>query len=90
MGYDILSFETDGSERFIEVKATRSNVGPANFFFTANEFQKAKETENYYIYMVYDVISESPKIWALKNPFYPKSENAVMTPVNYRVIINAT
>jgi hypothetical protein len=89
-GYDILSFEIDGKNRFIEVKATRSNVGPANFFFTANEFQKAKETENYYIYMVYDVTSESPKIWAIKNPFYPENKNALMTPMTYRVIINAT
>jgi hypothetical protein len=89
-GYDILSFEINGINRFIEVKATRSNVGPANFFFTANEFQKAKETENYYIYMVYDVTSESPKIWAIKNPFYPENKNALMTPMTYRVIINAT
>lgn len=89
LGYDILSFETDGTKRFIEVKATRSNVGSANFFFTANELQTAQETDNYFIYMVYDVTSESPKVWAIKNPFNPENKNAVKTPINYRVTINA-
>ncbi len=90
LGYDILSFETDGSERLIEVKATISKAGTANFFFTANELLKAQESKNYYIYMVYDVTSKSPKVWAIKNPFKPKSKNTVMTPINFRVIINAT
>ena len=31
LGYDILSFETDGTERFIEVKATRSKAGLSAF-----------------------------------------------------------
>jgi len=90
LGYDILSFEVDGSKRYIEVKATRSNAGTANFFFTANEFQKAMKIDNYYIYVVYEVISKSPKVWAIKNPFKPKGKDIIMTPVNYRVVINAT
>lgn len=90
LGYDVLSFETNGIKRFIEVKATRSKVGPANFFFTANELRTAKETNNYFIYMVYDVISKSPKVWAIRNPFNPESKNAVRIPINYRVTINAT
>lgn len=89
LGYDILSYETDGTKRLIEVKATRSKVGSANFFFTENELRTAKENDNYYIYMVYDVISESPKVWAIKNPFNPENRNTVKTPINYRVTINA-
>lgn len=89
LGYDILSYETDGTKRFIEVKATRSKVGSANFFYTANELRTAKETDNYYIYMVYDVTSESPKVWAINNPFNPENKNTVKTPINYRVTINA-
>jgi hypothetical protein len=88
-GYDIVSFDEDGTERYIEVKATRSNVGVANFFFTANELRAAQEIENYYIYMVYEVTTLEPKVWAIKNPFNPENKNAIKTPINYRVTINA-
>jgi hypothetical protein len=89
-GYDILSFETDGTEKYIEVKATRAKVGSANFFFTANELREAKQSNNYFIYMVYDVVSVSPKVWVIKNPFNPENANTVMTPINFRISINAT
>lgn len=88
-GYDIVSYEEDGTKRYIEVKATRSNVGVANFFFTANELRTAQETPNYYIYMVYEVTTDEPKVWAIKNPFNPENENAIKTPINYRITINA-
>jgi len=35
-GYDILSFNEDGTKRYIEVKATRAKVGTANFFLNKN------------------------------------------------------
>jgi len=89
LGYDILSFETNGTEKHIEVKATRAKVGSANFFLSANEFKTAQELENYFIYMVYDVISESPKVWEIRNPFNPENKNTVKTPINYRITINA-
>ncbi len=88
-GYDILSFNIDGTKRYIEVKATRAKVGIANFFLTSNELKVAKELDNYFIYMVYDVISEKPKVWAIENPFNPENMNTVKTPINYRVTINA-
>jgi hypothetical protein len=88
-GYDILSFDTDGTEKFIEVKATRAKVGSANFFFTANELREAKQSKNYFIYMVYDVVSVSPKVWVIKNPFNPENANTVMTPINFMISINA-
>jgi len=88
-GYDILSFENDGTERYIEVKATRSRVGTANFFLTANEFNKAMQLSNYFIYMVYDVMSIYPKVWCIKNPFKPENKDVVKIPVNYHVSINA-
>jgi hypothetical protein len=88
LGYDILSYESDGKTRLIEVKATRSKVGIANFFFTANELETAQESDNYFVYMVYDVTSEFPKVWAIKNPFNPESQSTVLTPINYRVTIN--
>ena len=87
LGYDILSFEEDGKERLIEVKATSSKVTDANFFLTINELKTAKEKENYYIYMVYDILSKEPKIWVIKNPFNPMNINIHIEPINYKVSI---
>lgn len=89
LGYDIKSFETNGDPRYIEVKATRSKVGTANFFLSSNELDKAKKLSNYFIYMVYDIISQSPKIWIIANPFNPENKMVVKTPISYRVVINA-
>lgn len=88
-GYDILSYNEDKTERCIEVKATRAKAGEANFFLTQNEFNTAKEKqENYYIYMVFDILSHNPQIWIIPNPFSPENKNVLMEPVNYRVKIN--
>lgn len=89
LGYDILSYDSDGKKRYIEVKATSSKVGNANFFYTVNELFTAQTADNYFIYMVYDVTSEAPKVWAIKNPFNPENKNAIRIPVNFRVTINA-
>lgn len=87
LGYDILSFEQDGKERYIEVKATRSKVGNVNFFLTINELKTAQEKENYYIYLVYDILSKEPKIWIIGNPFNPDNENVNLEPINFKVSI---
>ena len=39
--------------------------------------------------MVYDVTSESPKVWAINNPFNPENKTTVKIPINYKVTINA-
>ena len=39
--------------------------------------------------MVYDVVSKSPKVWAIENPFNPENKNTVITPTNFRISINA-
>lgn len=89
-GYDILSFNDNKSERYIEVKATRAKPGAANFFLTFNELNTAKEKQgNYYVYMVFDILSTNPQIWIIPNPFSPENKNVIMVPVNYRVKINA-
>ncbi|HEX8577919.1 MAG TPA: DUF3883 domain-containing protein, partial [Flavobacterium sp.] len=89
LGYDILSFEENGKERYIEVKATRSKVGDANFFLTINELKTAQEKENYYIYLVYDILSKEPKIWIVGNPFNPENKNVNIEPINYKISIRA-
>lgn len=86
-GYDILSFEEDNSKRYIEVKATRSKVGDANFFLTINELNTAQENPNYYIYVVFDILSENPKIWIINNLFNPENTNINLSPISYKVSI---
>lgn len=90
VGYDILSREENGDYRYIEVKTTSAKIGPANFFLTANELTKALELRNYYLYIVYDILSTKPKIWILSNPFNPKNTDTIMLPALYRIKINAS
>lgn len=87
-GYDIDSFEPDGTSKQIEVKATKSKLGQANFFLSSNELSKAQELKNYYIYMVYDILTQSPKVWRIANPFKPENKKVLRTPISYRVQIN--
>lgn len=88
-GFDILSYNDDKSERYIEVKATQAKAGPANFFLTINELKAAKEEgERYYIYIVYEILTPNPKIWIVKNPFSPDNPKIEIEPVNFRVKIN--
>lgn len=86
-GYDILSLNPDGSERYIEVKATAGKVGDLDFYYTQNEFETAQEyKDNYYIYIVFDIQSRKPKIWRIQNPF--EQGDLEMKPVQYKISIN--
>jgi uncharacterized protein DUF3883 len=62
VGYDIISYDIDGNEKFIEVKSTLKPVGMCNIFISANELGIAQSKENYFIYIVYEVGSKTPKI----------------------------
>jgi hypothetical protein len=67
-GYDVLSFDDDGSRRFIEVKTTRGSAD-ADFFLSANELAfAALHTDNYHLYRLYDYVDEtdSAKYFVLK------------------------
>ena len=88
-GYDILSYNEDGSERYIEVKATSSPVGEFSFYYTANELNTAITYQGqYYIYIVFSITTRTPKIWIMPNPFVPQNELIEMIPVNYKININ--
>jgi Domain of unknown function (DUF3883) len=71
-GYDILSFELDGTAKQIEVKATTAKPpgsnGSFHFHLSATEYDQAKKFTNFYIYVVFDVKSKKPKIWPIRNP----------------------
>lgn len=54
LGYDILSYDEYGNEKYIEVKTT-SGPEDGSFFITANELKMSEEyPEQYYLYRVYD------------------------------------
>ena len=84
-GYDIRSVNSDGTHRYIEVKATTSKVGDMSFFYTINEYLTAQEhKENYYVYIVYEILTKKPKIWVLKNPFIG-DQQLKLEPIKFKV-----
>ena len=87
-GYDILSLEEDGRNKYIEVKSTNNSPSSqANFLITINECEKAKEFENFYIYIVFNVRSKNPKIWRLRDPFSFQGKGLTLTPISFRAEI---
>ena len=54
LGFDVLSFETDGSERLIEVKTTAfGELTP--FFVSRNELARSEaDAPRYHLYRVFD------------------------------------
>ena len=83
MGYDINSYEINGTPMQIEVKS----ISNKSFYITRNELGKSKELENYYLYLVSDVYGNSPKISFIKNPDLMDTELFELTPENYIVRI---
>lgn len=54
LGYDIMSYNTDGSKKLIEVKTTTGGKG-LGFHISANEVKVSNENpDDYYIYRVFD------------------------------------
>lgn len=69
-GYDILSFDENGVEMFIEVKTTRQSKG-TSFFISRNEVEVSREKEEqYWIYRVYGLKDNSDRIsfYSLNGP----------------------
>ena len=62
LGYDISSFESDGSQRCIEVKGVSGSKTRIEFYVTENERQKSTEIGNYWFYLVSNAESSRPLI----------------------------
>ena len=67
-GWDITSYNEDGSKKFIEIKSARKSK--RSFSITSNEWNAAKkEKDNYYIYLVSNALNKKIKIEEIiKNP----------------------
>lgn len=89
-GYDILSVDKGKTPRYIEVKATQRKVGDMDFYYTENEYETAKKYgQNYYIYIVYEILTPHPKVWVVKNPFV-EGLGIKMKPVKYKVQLSTS
>jgi hypothetical protein len=85
LGFDVLSFETDGKQKQIEVKAISVNNNTKSFIITRNEISKSKKYSNYYIYCVTEINSDKPKILRIKNPDFDNNDNFLMEPLTYKI-----
>jgi hypothetical protein len=80
LGYDIESFETDGTPIVIEVKTTKGPI-QSPFFLSENERSVAAERgASYRLYRVFKY-GDDPKIYSLKGPLDPV---LLLQPVSYR------
>lgn len=85
LGFDIISFEIDGTQKQIEVKAISTNKSNKSFFLTRNELRKSKEYPNYYLYCVSELSSEKPKILRIKQPNFENENDFKMEPLTYKI-----
>ena len=85
LGFDIISFEIDGTQKQIEVKAISTNKSNKSFFLSRNELRKSKEYPNYYLYCVSELSSEKPKILRIKQPNFENENDFKMEPMTYKI-----
>lgn len=79
LGFDVLSFETDGRERFIEVKTTAFGK-ETPFFISHNEVGFARENaEQFHLYRVFD-FRRTPRLFDLPGAV---EQHCQMSPSNY-------
>jgi hypothetical protein len=81
LGYDIESFELDGTPRFIEVKGT---LGPmeTRFFLSASELACAEAKGDQYVVLRVARLADDPKCCEIRYPFDGKLD---LTPATYSV-----
>jgi len=85
LGYDIESYELDGTPRYVEVKAT---IGPieTRFYLTANELLCAQDKGSQYVLLRVSQLSDNPKCCEIRFPFEGKLS---LTPTIYAVGFSA-
>lgn len=85
-GFDILSFDGDGRERFIEVKTT-AYVAETPFFVTPNEIEFSSEaSDKFHLYRLFS-FRKKPQMFALPGAV---AANCTLDPVSYRATLLGT
>lgn len=81
-GYDVHSYNANGTDRFIEVKAT--NYGKNTpFFLTPNELRFSQSNKNYFLYRVFKFES-APRMFTLQGDL---QERCILKPSQYLVSV---
>jgi hypothetical protein len=84
-GFDILSFETDGRERFIEVKTT-AYIAETPFYVSRNELSfSTEEAAKFHLYRLFD-FRKRPRMFMLAGAL---DSNCRLDPVSYRAEVMA-
>ena len=84
-GYDILSYDDNGNEKYIEVKSTTRKIGYSVFHISANELEVSRNKQNYYFYFVYDAHTTSPQIWAQRPEDILDSDKVRREPTSFKL-----
>lgn len=80
LGYDVLSFDPNGKERFIEVKTTAFGK-ETPFFVTRNELQFSRDArENFKLCRLFE-FRKAPRLFSLSGPL---DTHCTLDPVTYR------
>ncbi len=80
LGYDILSFETNGKERFIEVKTTRFGKDTP-FFVSKGELALSQATnDQFHLYRLFE-FRKAPRLFNLVGGL---DQHCILDPVSYR------
>ncbi len=81
-GYDVASFNADGSPRLIEVKTT-NGAADTPFFVAANEIRvSSARPGDYWLYRVYNFAQATRAIYTLRGAL--DGEDLILTPTVYR------
>lgn len=82
-GFDILSFETDGRERFIEVKTT-AFAKSSPFYISRNEVAFSDEhADRYRLYRLFE-FRDAPRMFEVAGSM---KQRLVLNPVTYQAVI---
>jgi hypothetical protein len=85
-GYDVLSFEDEKTEKFIEVNTTA--LSRLEFYLSSNELDVAREfRQQYWIYFISEIFG-NPNLVKIQNPVSQIGLLLKLSPTTYRVQIS--
>lgn len=85
LGYDILSYDKNGNEKQIEVKALKDDDGVYAFYLTENEVNASIILNNYFIYLVKGIQSPNPEIFIIRHPNFRDKSKFHIENINYKL-----